>query len=220
MRFVKMSSHEPAAKYVAGLLRSHIEKGERVLWLISGGSVIRVAAAVSKQLEGLRLEHLTVSLTDERPGPIGHPLSNWRGLEESGFELRGAHLRPILTDDGIKTETAAYARFLREQLERNDFRLGTFGIGPDGHTAGLPAQGSAASDELADYFEAGDFRRISSTPNAIANLDEVVAYVTGESKRPQLDRLAQDLPYEQQSAQSLKLAPKLTIFNDFKGERL
>jgi 6-phosphogluconolactonase/glucosamine-6-phosphate isomerase/deaminase len=217
-KFVKVSSPKPAVDYLAETLTRHVAAGERVLWLVAGGSAIGVAADVARRLSGQPLESLTVSLTDERPGPVGHPDSNWRGLTEAGFALPGAHLMPVLTGADTAADTAAFGRFLAKQLEAADFRLGLFGIGPDGHTAGLPAQNAAPSTDLAAYYEAGPFHRISSTPAAIGRLDEAVAYVMGENKHTQLDRLQSDLPSAEQSAQALKLVPKLTIFNDYKGE--
>ena len=214
LHFVKTTSKKAPAQYVAHELTSRLKRGERILWLIAGGSVIHVAIDIAQHLRNFDLSRLTVSLTDERPGPVGHPDSNWLGLMSSGFELRYAHLQPVLTDDSTKSETAAFNRFLREQLERNDFKLGLFGIGPDGHTAGLPAQNTLDSDQFADYYEEGSFRRISATPKAIAELDEAVAYVMGEAKHPQLKRLEQNLPYSEQSAQALKGARKLTVFCD------
>jgi 6-phosphogluconolactonase/glucosamine-6-phosphate isomerase/deaminase len=218
MRFIKVTTGKPVARDIADKLTYHLQRGERVLWLISGGSVIKLAVLVAQQLQHQDLSRLTVSLTDERPGPLGHPDSNWLGLMDAGFELHGANLQPVLTGEGTRAEAAGFNRFLREQLERNDFKLGLFGIGPDGHTAGLPAQNAAESDKLADYYEAGAFHRISSTPAAIARLDEIVAFVMGENKHGQLERLEQDLPYGEQSAQTLKQVANLTIFNDYQGE--
>jgi 6-phosphogluconolactonase/glucosamine-6-phosphate isomerase/deaminase len=218
VRFVKITSAEPLVEYVAEALKRHLQTGERVLWLIAGGSVINVAVAAARKLSDVPLEHLTVSLTDERPGPVGHADSNWQQLLDASFEVPGARLQPVLTGAHTASDTAAFARFLEVEIERDTFRLGLFGIGPDGHTAGLPAKNAKSSDLLADHYEAGDFRRISSTPNAISRLDEAVVFVTGEPKHVQLDRLKLDLPYAKQSAQALKLAPTVTIFNDYKGD--
>jgi 6-phosphogluconolactonase/glucosamine-6-phosphate isomerase/deaminase len=225
LRFVKIQTMEAAVSYVAGKLRSHLEAGERVLWLVSGGSVIKLAVAVARDLAGAPLGHLTLSLTDERPGPAGHTDSNWRGLMAAGLELPRATLVPVLSGHGTEAETRAFDRFLREQLERADFKLGLFGIGPDGHTAGLPAQDAAESEHLADYYRSDLFLevsaspdRISCTPAAISRLTEAVIYVMGDIKHVQLDRLREDLPFETQSAQALKHAPATTIFNDYIGE--
>ncbi|HEY2004041.1 MAG TPA: 6-phosphogluconolactonase [Candidatus Saccharimonadia bacterium] len=219
-RFIKISSPQPLVKYLADTIGTHLRAGERVLWEVSGGSAVAVEVEVAAALGGTPLEHLTVTLTDERPGPVGHPDSNWFQLARAGFKLPGARLLPVLTGSDIAADTAAFADVLAHELAAGGYHLGLFGIGPDGHTAGLPAQNAPDHVELAAYYEAGDFRRISSTPAAIARLDEAVVYAVGESKHPQLERLSQQLPYTEQSAQALKQAPSLAIFNDYKGETL
>ena len=71
MRFIKTVSKQSVADYVASRLSHHLRRGERVLWLISGGSVVKVAVDVASHLHRENLDRLTVSLTDERPGPFG-----------------------------------------------------------------------------------------------------------------------------------------------------
>ena len=220
LRFVKISSPGPVVQYLVDVIGRKLRAGERVLWQVSGGSAIAVEVAVSKALMHQQLDRLTVTLTDERPGPVGHPDSNWLQLEQAGFTLPGAGLRPVLTGESSAADTARFNRFLSEQYDRARFRIGLFGIGPDGHTAGLPAQNAPEHTGYAAYYEAGPFRRISSTPAALARLDEAVVFAVGESKHPQLDRLSQDLPVTEQSAQALKQAPVITVFNDYKGEKL
>lgn len=219
-RFVKISSPEPVVQYLVDVIGRKLRAGERVLWQLSGGSAIAIEVAVSKALMHQPLERLTVTLTDERPGPVGHPDSNWHQLEQARFTLPGAGMRPVLTGDSTASDTARFNRFLSQQFDRARYRLALFGIGPDGHTAGLPARNAPDRTGFAAYYEAGPFRRISSTPAAIARLDEAVAFVMGEDKRPQIDRLSQALPVSEQSAQALKLAPILTVFNDYKGGKL
>lgn len=220
LRFVKISSPGPVVQYLVDVIGRKLRAGERVLWQVSGGSAIAVEVAVSKALMHQPLDRLTVTLTDERPGPVGHSESNWLQLERAGFTLPGAGLRPVLTGESSAFDTARFNHFLSEQYDRARFRLALFGIGPDGHTAGLPAQNTPEHTGYAAYYEAGPFHRISSTPAALARLDEAVVYAVGESKHPQLDRLSQDLPVTEQSAQALKQAPVITVFNDYKGEKL
>ena len=220
MRFVKIADAEPVVRYLSDVIGSHLEAGERVLWQLSGGSAIAIEVAVARALRDAPLEHLTVTLTDERPGPVGHPDSNWFQLGRAGFKLPGAKLLPVLTGAGTEADTAAFADVLAHALASGGYHLGLFGIGPDGHTAGLPAQNAPDHVELAAYYEAGPFRRISSTPATIARLDEAVVFVMGEAKHPQLDRLSKNLPVTEQSAQVLKQVPKITVFNDYKGETL
>src|SRR6266566_4768573 len=96
-KYLQIQNHEPVVAHCTAVLRQQLQAGKRVLWLVSGGSVIPVAVAVAQKFTGIPVGKLTVSLTDERPGPVGHPDSNWLGLQQAGLQLPGATLRPILT---------------------------------------------------------------------------------------------------------------------------
>jgi 6-phosphogluconolactonase len=219
MQFRKITSPAPVAEYIAGVITEHLDKQERVLWLVPGGSSISIAAEVSKLLAGKDLDKLSVSLTDERFGPVGHPDSNWRQLEEAGFDLPGAQLVPVLTGQDRAATTESYGQATRELLAQAEFKLGFFGVGADGHTAGaLPGSPAAASTEITASYDAGNYERITITPATIAQLDEAVVYATGEAKWPVFDALETVLPVFEQPAQVLKQVPKLTIFNDYKGD--
>ena len=221
MQFYKASSLDSVASFITDKLSQQLKAGKRVLWLVPGGSSIAVAAEVAKQLEAgnVPLENLTVTLTDERYGAVGHPDSNWLQLEQVGFELPGATMQPVLTGATRDETVANFAKTLDDDLNANDYRLGFFGIGPDGHTAGiLPHSPAVDSKDLAAGYDAGPLKRITMTMPAIARLDEAVAYAVGEPKWPVLDQLETDLPLADQPAQSLKKVPALTIFNDHKGE--
>jgi 6-phosphogluconolactonase/glucosamine-6-phosphate isomerase/deaminase len=192
-----------------------LDKGESVLWLIPGGSAIKVAAAVSRQLAGRDLPKLYVTLTDERYGPVGHPDSNWRQLSEAGFQLLGAQLYPVLSGTDRGATTAAFADYIGKQLTTTDFKIGLFGIGPDGHTAGvLPGSPAVSDGRLAADYDAGNYQRVTLTPPAISQLDEAVVYAMGADKQPTLEALQTSRPLAEQPAQVLRQLPKLTIFND------
>ncbi len=246
MTFYKISSVETVAKALAETIKQHLAAGEQVFWLVSGGSSIAVASLASKLLApwnarpgragmadstglaGAPLDKLVVSLTDERFGPIGHTDSNWRQLNMAGFELPRAKLLPILGGQDIEATTEGFKRTLEQQLAAANYRIGLFGIGNDGHTAGiLPNSLAASSAELAACYDAdprsgsgASFTRITITPKGIARLDEAVAYATGEAKHPALNQLEQVLPLAQQPAQALKTAKKFSVYNDYKGEPL
>jgi 6-phosphogluconolactonase/glucosamine-6-phosphate isomerase/deaminase len=112
-----------------------------------------------------------------------------------------------------------FAATLGRTLKDNDFRIGLFGIGPDGHTAGILPQSPAVTEaDMASGYDAGTFLRITMTPPAIAQLDEAVAYTASEAKWPVLDQLETDIPPAGQPAQFLKQVPAITIYNDHKGE--
>ena len=91
------------------------------------------------------------------------------------------------------------------------------GIGADGHTAGIkPHTVAVTSDEYAAQFEGEDFARVTMTPIAIAELDEVVAYAHGADKYPVLRQLLhEEVALLDQPAQALKTVPRSTLFSDF-----
>ncbi len=219
MKFIKISSTDPVVEFLTARLQTALQAGKRVLWLVPGGSSIAIAAAVSQNLQGTDVHNLMVTLTDERFGTVGHKDSNWKQLADAGFSLPGAHLSPVLDGSGDRPHTTMqFANTLQELYRQSDYKLGFFGMGADGHTAGnIPGSPAVTSLEFAASFD-GSFQRITMTPIAIAQLDEAVVYAVGEEKKPALEQLQQDLPLETQPAQALKKIPELTIFNDQTGE--
>lgn len=213
----KIADTTPVVKYIASILRQHLENNQTVLWLVPGGSSITIAAEVSKQLHDLPLHNLMVTLTDERYGSVGHTDSNWQQLIEAGFLLPNAQLFPVLLGKNREETVSDFATRLEILLTQANYRLGFFGIGADGHTAGiLPGSPAVTTKTLAAGYDAGNFQRITMTFPAIQQLNEVVAYATGEAKWPVLNQLANEtLSLEQQPAQILKAVSKATIFNDY-----
>jgi 6-phosphogluconolactonase/glucosamine-6-phosphate isomerase/deaminase len=213
--FIKVGSVDPVVEYLSNTLNSHLNQGQKVLWLVSGGSAIPVEVLVAQKLTGSHLGNLTIAPTDERPGPVGHPDSNWHQLGLKGFAVTGAASFPVLNGGSSQDQAEKFGRFLEHELSANDYKVALFGIGPDGHTAGIPALHAEILSGMTALYEAGPFRRISMTPAAIAHLDEAVVVALGESKWPVLDHLTPD---SEVSASNLFRAPKLTIFNDRRGD--
>lgn len=221
LHYRKVSTIEPVAAYLAEAIIARLKNDKRVLWLVPGGSAVQVAVAASKSIfdANLSLEWLKVSLTDERYGPVGHPDSNALQLQQAGFTLPDPIFKSILDSQDMPTTTQMYADWLKSELAIADYAIGFFGIGPDGHTAGiLPNSPAVRSGDFAVGYDGGTYQRITMTPTAIAELDEAVAYATGETKHDVIDSLAGELSLNEQPAQALKQVPKLTIFNDHKGE--
>lgn len=219
VKFVKITSIAPVVEYVSVAIKSHLSAGTPVLWLISGGSCVPVAVDVAISLAGQNLQGLTVSLADERYVPVGHADSNWQQLTEAGFALPGATLLSVLGDGARHAVARAWESSLEDQLHSSRYRIGLFGMGPDGHTAGILPQSPAVSADglVADYIGT-DFGRITVTRDAIALLDEAVLYAVGESKKRQLELLTTDMLPDDQPAQYLKAVQGLTVFTDQLGE--
>jgi hypothetical protein len=201
MIFRKITSDEAVVRYLVELLRQKLDYGEKVLWLVPGGSAIKVAATVSQQLRDIDLTNLTVTLT------------------EADFHLPGATMVPVLHGHTLQETTQEFARHLQEYCQGASYCLGFFGMGPDGHTAGiLPGSPAVAATEWAASYQAPGFTRITMTPPAIAALSEAVVYAMGESKQEPLELLQQDVSLDQEPAQALKKVGQLTIFNDQIGD--
>lgn len=219
MVFKKISESATVARFIAERLNGALRQNRKVLWLVPGGSAIAIAAQAAAALNSAGLPRLTVTLTDERYGAPGHPDSNWRQLEKAGFSLPAARLIPVLKGQDLPATARTWAVELEEVLRACDYKLGFFGMGADGHTAGiLPDSPAVTTRELTCAYDGGTYQRITVTEQAIIRLDEAVVYATGEAKWPVLDRLETDLDVATQPAQILKRVPKLTIFNDHKGE--
>lgn len=179
-----------------------------------------IVLAVAKRLKGLDLKNLTVFLTDERYGPIGHNNSNWAYLEKNGFKLNGANLIPTLMNRSLDETVQLYDKAIEPFLNDNStYKLAMAGIGVDGHTFGIkPKSPAVFSSQLVSGYRGDDFVRITLTPEAVKQMDEIVSYVMGAEKHPVLDELDKKVPMVTQPAQALKQVKELTIYNDYKGE--
>jgi 6-phosphogluconolactonase/glucosamine-6-phosphate isomerase/deaminase len=221
MKFIKDASPAEAANYLADAINTNLSSGLKVLWLVSGGSAASVAVETLKLIDKNYLQNLSVGQVDERFGPPGHKDSNWQQLLNAGFQAAGLRCLPILAGKDFD-QTAKDAEILIEkELVAAEYRVGLFGIGPDGHTAGiLPLSAAVDSQLLLSAYIAPDFERLTLTARAIAALDLAVAYATGEPKREALLKLQRDLSVREQPAQALKLAKQTVIFNDQIGDQL
>lgn len=209
-----------AASAVTKVIKAHLEKSERVLWLLSGGSGIEIAIKVSKSLAKSDLSNLFVSLTDERYGEIGHKDENWQQLLDAGLKLPGANLyRPLIGKDSGQT-VAKFNDWLNTQLKISDYKIAIFGLGTDGHTAGIKPRSSATkSQSLVASFIGNDFERITITFDAIRKIDEAVIQASGIEKQSIINGLINNtVSYVDQPAQILKFIPRATLYTNNKEE--
>lgn len=212
---------ENVVPYLVETLSSRLNAGQRVVWLVPGGSGISVACAVAAELttSSVDLTELYVTLTDERYGEVGHRDENWQQLLDAGFAAGDAVTYRVLQDGlTLQETTAKFDETLRDWLARADYSLGLFGIGSDGHTSGIkPGSPSTTNDSWAVGYKWDDYTRVTSSPQAIQALDEAALYATGTDKAGVLKTLLlSELPIDQQPAQVLKQVPKCTLFTDYK----
>jgi 6-phosphogluconolactonase len=187
----------------------NLRAGKRVLWLVPGGSAIGVAVEASRALmgSGIELSTLSVALTDERLVASTHPDSNAKQLRDAGFDLP------------LAQATQDYATELADLFAHADYKIGLFGMGPDGHIAALFPRHAALGETARFAISLYDApkpppARVTMTPRAIAALDEAVLYAKGPEKKAMLEQLKRDAEPVDQPAQLLKRVPAFSLYTD------
>lgn len=208
---------QATSSHLARAISSQLTAGKKVLWLLSGGSGLEACVETAILLGTTDCRNLSVTLTDERYGPIDHPDENWRQLLSSGnFDLPGATLYRPLTGQSRQDTAAAFDAWLSQALRQSDFKIGLFGIGADGHTAGIkPGSPAVTSSQSAIDYSGEDYERITMTTTAISQLDEIVIQASGEGKTAALsDFINKALSVRFQPAQTLKENPNCTLYTN------
>ena len=220
LNFKTTTKIDEAADFVASAIWRELESGKHVLFFLTGGSSISVGLKISDILKTKvvpnLLKNLTITLTDERYGPIDHFNSNFFQLTEKGFSLPQAKVIPILIDEDKNITVEKFNQNLNEEFTQAEYKIGLFGVGSDGHTAGiLPESEAIHSLNLAFGYETATFSRITMTFKAIEKLDEVIVWAQGKDKWKVLKDLQTDIDLTKQPVQILKKVPLLTIFSDY-----
>jgi 6-phosphogluconolactonase/glucosamine-6-phosphate isomerase/deaminase len=198
-------------------LTKELQAGKHVLWLVTGGSSMAVAVGVMQGLPDAITRGLTVMLTDERYGPVGHPDSNYKQYQDLGMQPKQARFVPVLRPDlPLEDTVKQYANDFQIVAGAADTIIGMFGIGTDGHIAGaLPGSAAISSGDLTFGYESPPFTRVTLTPKAISQINVAYAYAFGDTKKEQLTRLHdENLTLDVQPAQILKQLPEAFVFND------
>lgn len=229
--FVKVDGPDIGVKALAEEIGSRLVKGEKVLWLVSGGSNIPISVEVMDSVRATvsteQASNLTVALTDERFGPVGHKDSNWKQLEDAGFDFSNVEAVLVLPRSDLGMNSALneavfeYSKNITAAMTNVDFIVAQFGMGADGHIAGiLPGSPAAISKEFVSAYEALPFTRITLTFEALRKIDTAYAFVFGESKREAMRKLMDaargegDETLEKLPSLVLNEVPKAVVYSD------
>ncbi len=236
MRFIRTDSTAPVRDALAQRIGDRLQNDMPVLFLVSGGSTAAIAIETCDALKirfasrpDVLRRLLTVSLIDERFGYEGHPDSNWRLLLEKGFHSEDLITMPVLenstgTEAELDVATIRFDTFLAKAADQSAqgklFIAGLFGIGTDGHTAGIlpespPSKPLVTEPELyAAGYKSVLFPRITITPAFFPHISFAAVYAAGSAKWPILAELETEKPVRVQPAQLLKLPKETLIFSD------
>ena len=174
MQVYKVGIADIALAPLASKLKSSLNIGP-TLWLLSGGSNIRLSVEIMKKIDVDLSSNLSVALVDERFGPYRHPDSNWTQLMQTGFDPKRARvIETIRSDSGDLTNTInRYSHDLSAAIEESTSVIGQLGMGTDGHIGGILPGSSAASetDQLILGYQSNPFTRITMSFNGLRQLD-------------------------------------------------
>ena len=213
MKYVAVQTIDPIIRHAANTISTHLLAGKRVTWLLSGGSAIELEVRIAQALQTHDVSRLFISLVDERYGPVGHSNENYTQLMNAHFPL---FITRVLTGDSPEKTAKNFGDKIATAIKNADYSLGIFGIGADGHTAGIKASSPAtASTKPALYYEWDDHQRITLTPPTIQQLDEAIIYAFGSEKLATLRELVKkNTSIDKQPAQLLKHIAASTLYTD------
>lgn len=219
MQAISNENPTEAVEELAAKLASSLIQG-RVLWLVCGGSNIPLSVAAMNILRARvgteELENLTIALTDERYGPVGHADSNWQQLQNAEFNFEGVQSIPILIGAPLDETVATYALRLEEAFDTHPMVVAQFGIGSDGHIAGILPHSPAATDARpVCAYDAPPYTRITLTFRAFEYIMIGYAFVFGDAKYEAVQRLVNEtLPLTHMPSQVLKQLPEAYLYSD------
>lgn len=206
--------------HVVSEISKRASLGLRVLWLLSGGSAIDVQIEIASRLSPDEKKHITVAQVDERYVQIGSEDDNWQQMTTRGFPFDefSEKLRILHTHKSSVKCGEDYQAVLQNAFARTNFSIGIYGIGTDGHTAGIKPtmndrEFSIFKDtKLVAAYKASDFERITTTTRVIDSLDRIAVFCCDSKKKNMLKKLATDVPEYKMPAQLLKYAKNVVIF--------
>jgi 6-phosphogluconolactonase/glucosamine-6-phosphate isomerase/deaminase len=219
MQFINTIDNKDGIQALADKIVSFIKEGNNVLWLIAGGSNLPIAAEVMKIIRGSinqdLLPKLVISLIDERYGPAGHPDSNWKQLQDTGINLDGIKANYILDDSSLEETTIRFGENIKKILASTDVIVGQFGMGADGHIAGIMPHSPTISEEVLPTagYESKPFTRVSLTFPILRKINVAYMFVAIDTKKDAIELLKTDnVSLDIEPAQILKEIPEVYVY--------
>lgn len=217
MKFLRVGTLLDGTEPLRDRLIRDLEHNKRLLWLVPGGSNIPLTVSVMGQLPDDLTAKLTIMLTDERYGAVGHADSNAQQLDNAGFWPKQACVIPVLQEGlDIFETTKQYESNFQHVANKADVIIGQFGMGADGHIAGLlPGSPAVSSAGYAASYHTGQYDRITLTPKALLRLTCAYVFALGNEKHAAINALGtRETDIAEQPAQLLKQLPEAYIYND------
>ncbi len=220
MKFIREGT-DVAAAAVAKKLAKSIQERKPAIWLVCGGSNIATEVEIMKQLTKLApksLESLLILPMDERYGPAGHADSNYKQMQDAGFKPGEAMWIDVLAQDLPLQETVDYySSLVQASFAAASAIIGVFGLGTDGHTAGVLPGSPAVYEEVSTVvgYDSPPFVRVTLAPGEIIKTTTAYLLAYGQTKKEPLKRLrANKEDIENLPAKLLYSIPEVYIYSD------
>jgi 6-phosphogluconolactonase/glucosamine-6-phosphate isomerase/deaminase len=218
MQYVKSVDYKKGAEDLANNIITKLGEGKKVLWLLTGGSSIPscVYAMRIVKKEAPDLSRLTVTLTDERYGEVGHSDSSWKKLVDLGFDFEGVNAIPVLKGKSFTDTAKDWEEDVSKVFADSDCIISQFGIGSDLHIAGIiPESDGSEETSLVSHYSTGTFDRITLTFSAIRKIDMAFVFIFGDSKKGVVTKLKESTADPKKvPANILKSIPQVYIYTD------
>lgn len=218
MHYISSTDGQDGIAAVTEQLIQALQENKKILWLVCGGSNIAAEVEIMNSIPDKPTGNLSVTLTDERYGDPGHKDSNWQQLQDAGFDFKRAKALPVLQSGKSLSEIVeAYDKLARQAVAENEIIVALFGIGADGHIAGILPDSPAANENeaWATGYKAGPLTRLTLTFPALRKISTAYALAFGTAKKGALDKLqAEDTTLANQPAQILKHLPEAYLYSD------
>jgi 6-phosphogluconolactonase/glucosamine-6-phosphate isomerase/deaminase len=211
---------EAAERAIATTICEGLFEGKRVLWLTSGGSNIAIEKRVMDLVRTHASEHLAslaILPIDERYGPSGHADSNATQLQKAGFDPGAAMWVDVLMHNLPFDQTVTfYTELVSTALASAGLIVGQFGIGSDGHVAGIKPDSPATEPDESTIagYEWSDYTRMTLMPAALKQINVGFLIAYGEDKGLPLKKLQEHkTSFNKLPAMLLHEIPEVYVYN-------
>ncbi len=224
MKFIH-EGPEAAAAAVAQKITEKIAAKKPVIWLVCGGSNIATEVEIMNRVAKSapdKLGSLLILPMDERYGEPGHPDSNYTQMLAAGFDTKEALWIDVLAQNVPLQETVDYySKLVQAAFASAESIIGVFGLGTDGHTAGvLPGSPALAEDATTVVgYDSPPFIRLTLTPSELVKTTTAYVLAYGDAKFKALTRLqANKEPIEKLPAKLHYDIKEAYVYNDQLGD--
>jgi len=194
------------------LLASEVSSAKSPLLLLSGGSSLNAVKIMISRLNKKQLDNLVIGQIDERFVDSNSSDCNWKQIKEVFRGHKKLDPEMSMLGNGEKPNEIAsnYSAKLTDLIKKADKSIGLYGIGRDGHIAGMkPGRAAYQFTRFLDgrhvvKYKPPDFIRITTTTEVLVTLDRVVAVACGKDKHQAIADLDKEIPPHIHPAQLLK----------------